>query len=186
MQVSRFLPIAAALAIATAGLTGCGVHGVKNEGKNEGYYVHAGGLEYQVQISRQLNPYDFEDRDYLVGLPKGAELRKGEEYFAVFIRAFNRDKEPAPATNDFYMTDTTGTRYTPIDVDTRVNRVAFRPAMVNPSDQLPLPGSLARDNTTQGGLILFRVPVTAYDSRPLVLHINPPGGGEAATVNLDV
>jgi hypothetical protein len=162
------------------------VHGEANVGKNEGYYVETGGLQYQVQISRQLNQFDFEDRDYLVGLPEGAGLGKNEQYFGVFMRAFNRSDEPARAASTYYMTDTTGARYDPIALDRSVNRVAFTPAVIKPSDQLPLPGSLARENTTQGGLVLFRVPVSAYDSRPLTLHIQPPDGGEDATVDLDV
>jgi len=186
MQVSRLLLSVVATLTLVGGLSACGEHGEANVGKNEGYYVKAGGLEYQVQISRQLNPSDFEDRDYLIGLPKGAGLGKGEQYFAVFMRAFNREDAPARAASVFYMTDTTGARYNAIPLDTNVNRVAFRPAELKPSDQLPLPGSLGRENTTQGGLVLFKVPVTAYDSRPLVLHITPPDGGEDATVNLDV
>jgi len=188
MQVSRLLSLAAVLIIGAVGLSGCGidgVHGPENVGKNEGYYVHAGGLQYQVQISRQLNPYDAEDSDYLVGLPAGSELRRGEQYFAVFLRAFNRGDEPAVAARRFLLTDTTGARYEPIALDTSVNRVAFRPALLKPSDQLPLANSLGRVNTTQGGLVLFRVPVTAYDSRPLIFHIKPPRG-EGAVVSLDV
>lgn len=186
MQVSRSVLSLIVTFSLVGGLSACGKHEQANVGKNEGYYVETGGLQYQVQISRQLNPRDFEDRDYLIGLPKGTALGKGEQYFAVFIRAFNRETRIARAASSYYMTDTTGARYDPIPLDTRINRVAFRPALLRPSDQLPLPGSLARENTTQGGLVLFKIPVSAYDSRPLLLHIEPPLGGEEAVVVLDV
>ncbi|MEI2703380.1 MAG: hypothetical protein V9E83_13400 [Baekduia sp.] len=186
MSFSRLVPAVLSVAVLGGGLSACGEHPPKNVGHNEGAYVETGGLEYQVQISRQLNPSDFEDRDYLVGLPAGTRLAKGEQYFAIFLRVFNREDEPARAARGFYMTDTTGARYKPIVLDTRINRVAFRPGMLNPSDQLPLPGSLGRENTTQGALILFKVPVAAYDSRPLTFHIEPPSGGEGAEVTLDV
>jgi hypothetical protein len=41
-------------------------------------------------------------------------------------------------------------------------------------------------NTTQGGMVLFKVPTAAYANRPLELHITPPQGGGEATVDLDV
>ena len=69
MQVSRLLLSVTATLMLVGGLSACGEHGEANVGKNEGYYVETGGLQYQVQISRQLNPKDFEDRDYLIGLP---------------------------------------------------------------------------------------------------------------------
>ena len=36
---------------------------------NEGVYVDAGPLTYQVQLSRELNPSNIEDQRYLSGLP---------------------------------------------------------------------------------------------------------------------
>ena len=40
-------------------------------GATEGTYLDLGGLKYQVQISRLLNPSSIEDRAYLVGLNTG-------------------------------------------------------------------------------------------------------------------
>jgi hypothetical protein len=186
MQLRR-LVITTVIAVATvSGLTACGSGRVVHEGKSEGVYVTTGGLKYQVQISRQLNPSDFEDRDFLVGLPATGKLGKGEAYFGIFMRVFNSSDATHRATSRFYLTDTTGARYEQIKLDTKINRVAFVPADLHPGDQLPLPGSLARENTTQGGLVLFRVPISAYDSRPLLLHILPEDGSEPATVTIDV
>ena len=41
------------------------------QAETEGIYLDVGDLKYQVQISRELNPADIEDRDYLKGLPAG-------------------------------------------------------------------------------------------------------------------
>jgi hypothetical protein len=178
---------AAALAAATS-LAACGNSGEEpTRGKTEGVYVSTGELKYQVQISRQLTPLDFEDRDYLVGLPSGGStLAKGEEWFAVFIRVFNETKSAHPSAERFVIHDTTGKEYQAVAVDTNVNRVAYRPAEVGAGDQIPVPGSLARENDTQGGMVLFKVQSASYANRPLELHIAPPEGGEEAIVDLDV
>jgi hypothetical protein len=188
MKLRRLAATTAVALAATTSLAACG--GSDEEptaGKTEGVYVNTGELAYQVQISRQLNPSDFEDRDYLVGLPAGGHtLGRSEEWFGVFIRVFNRTEVPHLAASQFVIRDTTGKEYKPIALDTRVNRTAYKPAAVGGGDQIPVPGSLARENLTQGGLILFKVNNSSYASRPLELNITPPEGGKPATVDLDV
>jgi hypothetical protein len=178
---------AVALAAATS-LTACGSGGEEpTHGTTEGPYVNAGDLRYQVQISRQLNPNDFEDRDYLVGLPAAVrQLRPGQEWFAVFMRVFNKTSATHAAASQFSIKDTTGKTYQPVPLNTTVNRVAYHAMPLNGGDQLPVPGSLARENLTQGGLILFKVDNESYASRPLELTITPPSGGTPATIDLDV
>jgi hypothetical protein len=188
MQLRRLAAITAvALATATS-LAACGSGGEEpTAGETEGIYVNTGDLKYQVQISRQLNAANFEDRDYLTGLPAADKaLPAGQEWFAVFIRVFNTTKQEHPAASQFEIRDTTGKVFTPIAVDTSVNRTAYKAVEVGAGDQIPVPGSLARENLTQGGLILFKVPNGSYANRPLELHITPPEGGQEATVDLDV
>lgn len=188
MQLRRLAAITAVALAAATSLAACGSGGEEpTAGETEGIYVNTGDLKYQVQISRQLNAADFEDRDYLIGLPAADKtLAAGEEWFAVFIRVFNTTKEPHAAAAEFEIHDTTGQVFKPIAINTRINRVAYRPEEVGAGDQIPVPGSLARENLTQGGLVLFKVPNTAYDNRPLELNITPPDGGHEATVDLDV
>src|SRR5579875_3175983 len=53
-------------------------------------YLQVGDLAYQVQISRQLNPYEEEDQAYLEGIPPALQqLKPGEEWFAVFLQVYN-------------------------------------------------------------------------------------------------
>jgi hypothetical protein len=185
MQLRR-LVATTAVAVATAtSLAACGDEET-TQGRDEGTYVTAGELQYQVQISRQLNAKDFEDRDYLTGLPSGAALSKSQEWFAVFVRVFNRTKSDHEAASQFEIRDTTGKTYEPVALDANLNRTAYHAALVHGGDQIPVPGSLARENLTQGGLILFKVENGSYANRPLELDISPPEGGKSATVDLDV
>jgi hypothetical protein len=187
MQLRRLLATTAVAVLAGSSLAACGKDDPTSEGKTEGVYVTTGDLAYQVQISRQLNRADFEDRDYLKGLPAADQvLGKGEEYFAVFIRVFNRSDKPHQSASNFEIRDTTGKTFRPIQIDLNNNVTAYRPLVVKPGDQIPVPGSLARENATQGGLVLFKVPVSSYANRPLELNITPPEGSGKATVDLDV
>jgi hypothetical protein len=188
MQLRRLAATTAVALAATTSLAACGGSSEEpTSGKTEGVYVNTGDLKYQVQISRQLNPWDFEDRDYLTGLAgSDKNLRSGQEWFAVFIRVFNKTNDPHKAASQFSIRDTTGKEYRPVRIDPNINRVAYTPLVVGGGDQIPLPGSLARENLTQGGLILFKVNNSSYASRPLELNITPPDGGQPATVDLDV
>jgi hypothetical protein len=186
MQLRRLLATTALAVAAAASLAACGSEEDVSHGKTEGVYVTTGDLKYQVQISRQLNQFDFEDRDYLTGLPRTDRLAPGEEWFAVFIRVFNQSDGPHPSASRFTIRDTTGKTFLPEPIDLNINRVAYRPLVVKAGDQIPVPGSLARENATQGGMILFKIPVSSYANRPLELHIAPPEGGAEATVDLDV
>ena len=186
MQLRRLVATTVVAVAAATSLAACGSEEEPTAGATEGIYVNTGDLKYQVQISRQLNEKDFEDRDYLTGLPVGSALRPGQEYFAVFMRVFNKTDEDHLAASQFVIRDTTGKEYRPIAINTNINRTAYRAAIVHGGDQIPVPGSLARENLTQGGLILFKVENGSYANRPLELNIMPPGGGEPATVDLDV
>jgi hypothetical protein len=188
MPLRRLATTTAVVLTAAIPLSACGGSSEEpRHGATEGVYVNTGDLKYQVQISRQLTLADFEDRDYLVGLPAADRtLGRGEEWFAVFIRVFNHTKAAHPSAQQFVIRDTTGKEFQPVAVDKSVNRVAFRAMVVGAGDQIPVPGSLARENLTQGGMLLFKVPTASYANRPLELHIAPPEGGPEATVDLDV
>jgi hypothetical protein len=187
MKLRRLALAVAVAALALSGLAACGSEEEVHRGKTEGVYVSTGGLKYQVQISRILNPTDFEDQDYLRGLAAGDRiLPPADTWFAVFIRVFNEGDKTLQSANRFTIVDTTGKRFTPISPDPRANSTLYRPFKLKGGDQLPLPGSLARENLTQGGLVLFRLPISSLANRPLEFHIQSPTGGPDATVDLDV
>jgi hypothetical protein len=187
MPLRRLLAVAAVSLSAMGGLSACGAEHEVKEGITEGIYVSTGELKYQVQISRVLNPSDWEDRDYLKGISSADQtLASDEDWFGVFIRAFNETDDPHPAATEFTITDTTGREFRPVRIDTNLNPVAFRPQVVDGGEQLPLANSLGRVNSTQGGLILYKIPSANFENRPLEFFIKAPVGDDEARVTLDV
>ena len=63
---------------------------------SEAIYVNVGQLKYQVQFSRELNPYDTEDASYLEGLsPATAALTPAQAWFGVFMLVLNEHGTPS-------------------------------------------------------------------------------------------
>ncbi len=178
------------MTVCVAALLGaCGLGDTTNNrhASNEGVYVDLGHLKYQVQLSRQLNPYDGEDSSYLLGLNAAdAALGAADTWFGVFLLAVNKHGQPYPAAHSFTITDTQGLSYRPTPVP-GPNPFAYHGAVIPPHDQLPAQGSAADSGPTQGLVLLFKVPLTSFDNRPLVLHIaDPANPASEATVELDV
>jgi hypothetical protein len=186
--VSRRLVTLLLVALAALALGACGNKKARTlHGTTEGVYIDVGDLKYQVQISRLLNPTDREDRDYLVDLPADQKLGANENWFAVFMRVENDSDKAAPATDAYSIRDTEGNVYKPITMGPK-NVFAYRPAVLQPKDVLPLPSTGAAENTIQGAMVLFKIPVANFQNRPLELQIPPPAGvgGGTGTVDLDV
>src|SRR5215217_399741 len=62
----------------------------QTEGQSEAIYIPLGGLKYQVQISRVLNPFSREDAAYLSGVRGDlTALEQGRCWFGVFMRVEN-------------------------------------------------------------------------------------------------
>jgi hypothetical protein len=185
----RGRPFAAATLAALA-LGACGdrvPHHFANaeETASSGLYVDAGPITYQVQISRQLNPYNIEDKQYLIGVPKGAAPSTSQMWFAVFMWAKNQTKRAHLTSDHFTITDTQSNTYHPIAINSSVNPLAWTPQMLSPGATEPAPDSPASNDLTQGAELLFIVNNSVYDNRPLTLHIYPPSGREAM-VQLDL
>ncbi len=170
------------------GLSACGARGGKSTTADlEGFYVRAGQITYQVQLSRQLNPYSTEDKTYLTGLPAGTTPpSKNEMWFAVFLWAKNQGDTPATTTNSFDITDTQGTTYYPIPLNPSVNPYAWTAQLLQPLGTEPAPDSAASFGPTQGGELLFKMNDSAYSNRPLTLNIHAAGQSSPSTVTLDL
>lgn len=176
------------IAAAALGLGACDAEENPKHAETEGVQVLAGGLKYQVQISRLVNPDDVEDRAFLTGFvdPQEAKLEAGQEWFAVFVRVKNFAKKgaPRPATDKFVIEDTTGAEFEPVQLDSRVNPLAYSPRQLGPEELIPAPNSIASTTTTQGSLLLFKMPRQSLENRPLELKITALT--DEAAVNLDV
>lgn len=191
---TRILAVVLALASAAL-LAACGGQPAqKNESyqsvsaqvaETEGVYLDIEGLKYQVQVSRMLNPASVEDRAYFLGLsPDDAQISKDEEWFAVFLRAENEKKRPAPVATQFMIKDTQENVYRPIRIGPQ-NVFAYRPAIVRDGHVLPDPNSPAGERPPQGLLLLFKLRRFSTNNRPLELTITGQQG-QQGIVNLDV
>jgi hypothetical protein len=187
-MIQPLRPLILATAIAAALFAaGCGnKEEVVLEGKTEGIYLDVGELKYQVQVSRQLNPYDTEDKEYLTAIPAAERrLAPGETWFGVFMRVENTTDETHPSARSFVIEDTTGEKFRPVSLPL-VNGYAYRPARVEPGVVLPKPNSTAGFGSTRGSLLLYRMKTETLALRPLVMTIMPPQGGPSGHIDLDV
>ncbi len=186
-------PIAVLLVLlAGGGLAACGKH--RNEEapvqhiELEGHYLKLGDLKYQVQITRQLNPDDVQDRAYLQGVPEDErELAPDEVWFGVFMQVENEAEEPRTPSGDIEVIDTQEKVYEPIDLD-ESSPFAYDPTQpIPPGEVMPLPGTPAYNTPIQGALLLFKLKSISLDNRPLELKIEGTGTPhQTGIIDLDV
>ena len=181
----RRLLTAACLLSASVLAAGCGTHHPSTaDANNNGTYVTAGPMTYQLQVSRELNPYGSEDSGYLAGLPKRvASLSPDQEWYGVFLWAKNTTNQPQLTTAAFDIMDTQGNVYHPIVFN---NPYVWTSQMLQPGAIEPNPNTTAGFGPTQGGLLLFKVNTSVYSNRPLTLQIRGNTGKVWATVALDL
>ena len=150
-------------------------------------YLDVGTLVYEVQQSRQLNPFDVEDAAYLRGLPASAgTLGPGQEWLGVFMQVYNNHTQALPSASKLTISDTQGNTYAPVMPD-QGNPFAYRPGEVAGHGRLPPLDSTAGQGPTQGGLLLFKIDIASLDNRPLTLHVvDPTDAAETASAELDV
>jgi hypothetical protein len=155
------------LALASLGLTACGERKETiTVGESEAEFVTLGELQYQVQLSRQLNPAAQGDRDLLVGVaPSERGLQPDEIWFGVWLRALNGTEAPQELADEFTIKDTTGTEFEPVDNAESV--FAWRPGLIEGGGVYPALGSASANSPTTGAILLFKMPVATLDFRPL-------------------
>ncbi|HET9093496.1 MAG TPA: hypothetical protein VFN36_00305 [Solirubrobacteraceae bacterium] len=185
---SLSLLVAAALAV---GLSGCGrpVHpnGVSQGELSDGAepYFWTGAVTYQVQISRQLNPYDTYDVQYLSGLKDAQHLAPQQFWFGVFLWAKNQSGHPARTADRFEIVDSAGNVYRPTPLP-NTNPYAWTQQTLSPNGIEPMAAGAAASSPTGGALVLFKLNQSVYSNRPLTLKIFAPGSRRASNVSLDL
>jgi hypothetical protein len=185
--MSRSIRLSAFALIAAAALavSGCGnKQDVTTTAETEGIYLDLGGMKYQIQMSRYLNPSDVEDRSYLLGLPTGVQPSGGEVWFGVWMRVQNETDKPLPVATEYEIHDTQDSVYRPVPIDAKSNPFAYQAGPVEPGKVLPLPDSAAGNTAIQGSLLLFKIKVDSLQNRPLELKITQ--GGTTDTADIDV
>ena len=176
-------------ATALAGLAACGdKEATVSQGESEAIFVTLGELQYQVQMSRQLNPADSGDSDLLAGIdPTETTLGADDLWFGVWVRVFNSSDSVATTADNFKIVDTRGEEFEPMIVD-ESNKLVFRKAPVGADGgQYPNPNSAAANLPTAGAILIFKLPNPVLDYRPLELEIESSEiPGKKASVTLDV
>jgi hypothetical protein len=169
----------------TALIAACGSHHSNSaDANNIGTYVKAGPVTYQLEVSRELNPYASEDSGYLTGLPKtDATLAPDQEWLGVFMWAKNTTKQDQKTTAAFDVVDTQGVVYRPVFFN---NPYVWTSRTLQPGAIEPQPNTTAGYGPTQGGLLLFKVNTSIYSNRPLSLEIRGYTGKVWATISLDL
>jgi hypothetical protein len=187
MGLRRLLPALACVAL-TASLSGCFLEQDEEAGaaRREGLDVRVGGIDYNVFITRELNPSLADDRTYW----HGPEAKPGHALYGVFIQACNRSGDDDSledatydATDDFTVEDTQGNTYKPLEPE-KDNSFHYHPTPLEPGKCIPQTGSLAQLGPTGGAMIPFLFPLEAGENRPLELEIR--SGSEVGRVELDL
>jgi hypothetical protein len=143
--------------------------------RREGLAVEVGGLKYTVYITRELNPRDVEDRDYIPPQDAGT----GFAYYGVFLQVCNSDNGPTRTpSNDMRILDSQGGTYAPETLPATAV-FAYRPVPLERKRCIPTPGSAAFSGVTSGALLVFKLPISAVENRPMDLEISPPATGIA-------
>jgi hypothetical protein len=169
---------ALAILLAALALTACGASNETTD-LEEGEPVQLGALQYNLIFSRYLNPADNEDSAYLVGQPPADP--KGL-YLGIFLQVKNQSDGSAPLPLSYKITDTTGAEYDSIPSDS-----LFALPLgdkVPGGGSVPEPDSTAQTGPIEGSMVLFEIPQSATENRPLKFVI--PGPEEDATINLDL
>jgi hypothetical protein len=115
MTPGRLIRLLVACSLLALVASGCGEKGEDKDPVREGIAVDLGGLDYNVYITRQLNPNDVEDQDYYSGpepseecaarpgtdappqlTPEERVQRCPTNLFGVFIQVCNETSDGAP------------------------------------------------------------------------------------------
>ncbi len=174
------LPLLTVLAlVAGVGvLSACGYESHEKE-VVEGEPVQLGELKYNVIFSRFLNPDDNEDSAYLVGKPTPPP---GSAYFGVFFEVQNESKEPQTLAESFTIHDADHQKFEAIPSES-LYALEFG-GEVEPEEQVPVLDSTPATGPIEGSVVIFELPASASENRPLTMEIPGPDGPGEVTLDL--
>jgi hypothetical protein len=181
MPVRRTLIAACVLALAApCGLAACGEEeqGV-DEPAREGLALNLGGVDYNVFITRQLNPAITPDDAYV-----SQQAPPGETLYGVFLEACNTSSEPRTTVSEFAIHDNQDNQFEPEELP-EDNQFAYSPRRLDPEECIPEAGSVAQLGPTAGSMLLFQLPLENTENRPLELELEDEAG-EKLTFELDI
>ena len=174
------LAAAALAALALTAFSACGnadEHPGEDEPAREGLAIPVDGIDYNVFITRQLNPEIQPDISYYPEEPA-----PGNALYGVFIEACNNGEEAAEAVEEFVIHDNQGDQIEPVELP-EDNTFAYRARELQPGECIPEVGSINQLGPTAGSLLVFEIPFEQTENRPLELEIE---GEETKIVELDI
>ncbi len=178
---SRLVPMLfAALALVALSIfvSACG-HSSESKEVVEGEPVELGELRYNVIFSRFLNPDDNEDSAYLVNQPPAP---KGSAYFGVFFEVQNESEEFQALADSLTIHDADHQAFEALPSDSLYALPLG--GKVEPQEQIPILDSTPQEGPIEGSLVLFELPASASENRPLTLEIPGPEGPAEVTLDL--
>jgi hypothetical protein len=181
MPVRRTIIAACVLALAAPlGLAACGDEepGV-DEPAREGLALNLDGVDYNVFITRQLNPEIPPDDAYTT-----EQAPPGDTLYGVFLQACNTSDEQRTTVSDFTVHDNQENRFEPEELP-EDNQFAYSSRTLDPKECIPQSGSVAQLGPTAGSMLLFQLPLEITENRPLELELEGEGG-ETLTFELDI
>ena len=179
----RLLMLLCAALLAT-GLAACGESDTKqgvDEPAREGLALPLDGIDYNVFITRELNPRITPDKSYV---DPGTAPDATHTLYGVFLQACNRGEGSTQTADKFKIVDNQGNEFEPEPLP-ESNDFAYKPKALGPNECIPEKGSVAQLGPTAGSMLLFRLPLANTEYRPLELEIEGPKGGHL-TYKLDV
>jgi hypothetical protein len=183
-RMPRRLLMLLCLAVIAAGAAGCGTKDTEqgvDEAAREGLALPLDGIDYNVFITRELNPRITPDKSYV---QPGTSPDATHTLYGVFLQACNRGKESSQAAERFKIVDSQGNEFEPEPLP-ESNEFSYQPQVLAPHECIPEIGSVAQLGPTAGSMLLFRLPLANTEYRPLELEIEGPGGGHL-TFDLDI
>jgi hypothetical protein len=184
MLLRRLTATVCALLLAT-GVAACGnekEQGVE-EPAREGIAVEMGGVDYNVFITRQLNPAIQPDGAYYSGPP----AKPGRVLYGVFLKACNSSDDARDTATTFKAQDNQGNEFEPVALPAG-NEFVYTPQRLDPEECIPEAGSVAQLGPTDATMVLFDFPLDQTENRPIELEIENPSddGPEHITFELDL
>ena len=165
---------------ALTGLSACGDEepGV-DEPAREGLAIPVDGIQYNVFITRQINPAIQPDEDLYQGPPPAP----GSTFYGLFLQACNDTDETHRAIDDFVVKDNQDEEFEPIELP-EDNVFAYRPTTLAPGECIPEAGSVNQLGHSGGALLMFEFPFEVTENRPLELELE--GEEETKAIELDL
>jgi hypothetical protein len=182
-MIRRLLMLLCVAALA-AGAAACGTKDTKqgvDEAAREGLALPLDGIDYNVFITRELNPRITPDKSYV---KPGTAPDATHTLYGVFLQACNRGKDSSQTADRFKIVDNQGNEFEPEPLP-ESNEFSYQPKVLEPHECIPEIGSVAQLGPTAGSMLLFRLPLANTEYRPLELEIEGPSGGHL-TYHLDI